>query len=102
MKGTETVTVIEVTTTVDDYGNESTEQTERDVEGVLFEPRQATERTDSRTPGVASPAKFYLPVPLQLDSDDVIVRGEVVWQVEGGSSVWRDRTEVAVVRGSAV
>lgn len=98
---TETVTVIQVTTTTDDYGNSTTSQTEQDVSGVLFEPMQATERTDSRSPGVVSPAKFYLPVPLKLNADDVVLVGGVVWAVQGGSSVWGDQTEVPVTRTGA-
>lgn len=103
MKGTQVVTAIQVTTTTDDHGDETVVQTEQDVGGVLFEPQQATERTDTRSPGVTSPAKFYLPVPLALDSDDVILDADAVaWSVAGGSSAWGDRTEVPVVRGSAV
>lgn len=98
----ETVTVISVTTTTDDHGDSTTTQTEQDVAGALFEPMQATERTDSRSPGVTSPAKFYLPIPIELDSDDVILRGETSWQVVGGSSVWGNQTEVPVTRSAAV
>jgi hypothetical protein len=100
---TQTVVAIEVTTTTDDLGNSTTTQTQRDVPSALFEPQQATERTDSRSPGVVTPAKFYLPTPLQLDADDVIVDAdEVWWQVIGGSSVWGNDTEVPVKRASAV
>lgn len=96
---TQTVTAIEVVTTTDDLGDTTTSQTERDVPGTLFEPQQATERTDSRSPGVVTPAKFYLPTALELNADDVILDAAgVLWQVEGGSSVWQDQTEVAVKR----
>jgi hypothetical protein len=100
---TQTVTAIQVTTTDDGLGNTTTTQTEQTVSGVLFEPRQATERTDSRSPGVVTPAKFYLPIGLELDADDVIVDAAGVWwQVVGGSSVWGQDTEVPVTRASGV
>lgn len=96
---TQTVTAIEVVTTTDDLGDTETSQTERDVPGSLFEPQQGTERTDSRSPGVVTPAKFYLPIAIQLDADDVILDADGVhWDVIAGSSVWQDQTEVAVKR----
>lgn len=96
---TQTVTAISVTVDTDVYGDSTTTQTEQQVAGVLFEPQQGTERTDSRSPGVVTPAKFYLPVALQLDADDVILdASEVPWEVIAGSSVWQDQTEVAVRR----
>ena len=99
----QTVTARQVTTTTDDYGDSTTTTTETVVPNVLFEPKQATERTDSRSPGVTTPAKFYLPVPLQLDADDEIVDAAgVVWSVIGGSSVWGNQTEAPVERASAV
>jgi hypothetical protein len=101
--GETTVVVTAVVTTRDKYGDETTATTTQTVSGVMFEPMQATERTDSRTPGVTTPAKFYLPIPLQLNADDTITdAASVVWQVIGGSSVWIDQTEVPVVRASAV
>lgn len=100
---TQTVVAIHVETTSDPYGNETTTQVEQSVSGALFEPRQATERTDPRSPGVTTPAKFYLPIALELDADDVIVDAAgVSWQVVGGSSVWGDQTEVPVARASGV
>jgi hypothetical protein len=98
----QTVTVVQVTTTTDDLGDSTTATLEQDVDGVLFEPQQATERTDSRSPGVVTPAKFYLPIPLDLDADDVILHAGFEWQVIGGSSVWGNDTEVPVKRASAV
>lgn len=97
-----TVTVVQVTTTDDGLGNTTTTTLEQDVSGVLFEPQQATERTDSRSPGVVTPAKFYLPVALTLDADDVILHDGYEWQVIAGSSVWGNDTEVPVTRASAV
>ena len=97
-----TVTVVQVTTTTGPLGDSTISTLEQDVDGVLFEPKQATERTDARSPGVTTPAKFYLPVPLELDADDVILHDGYEWQVIGGSSVWGSDTEVPATRASAV
>lgn len=100
---TQTVTAIEVVTDTDKHGDSTVTQTERDVDGVLFEPQQATERTDSRSPGVTTPAKFYLPIALPLNADDVILDADGVrWDVVGGSAVWDDQTEVPVQRPNQV
>lgn len=100
---TQTVTAISVETTTDPLGDSTTTQTEQTIDGVLFEPQQGTERTDSRSPGVTTPAKFYLPVAIHLDADDLIVDAdEVLWQVVAGSAVWQDQTEVAVKRTGQV
>lgn len=95
---THTVTAVQVTTTTDEVGNQTYSTLEQDVTGVLFEPQQATERTDSRSPGVVAPAKFYLPVPLPLDADDEVLFAGHIWSVVGGASVWEDQTEVPVQR----
>lgn len=103
MIGETVVTVIQVTTTTDDLGDTTVESVEQEVGGVMFEPKQGVERTDPQSPGVVTPAKFYLPIPLQLDADDVIVDADGVWwSVTAGSSVWHDQTEVAVTRASVV
>lgn len=97
------VTARTVTTTRDDYGDSSQAVVELAIPGCLFEPSQATERTDRNSPGVVTPAKFYLPVPLHMDADDEIIdTAGVTWQVVGSSSVWGDQTEVPVMRASAV
>jgi len=97
-----TVTVRQISSTGDGLGNSVGTTANVTVGGVLFEPQQATERTDANSPGVVTPAKFYLPVPLQLDADDEIVADGITWQVIGGSSVWGTQTEVPVKRASAV
>lgn len=100
---TQTVVVEHVVTTEDDLGNSTTARTTQTVARCLFEPQQAVERTDPRSPGVVTPAKFYLPIPLQLDADDTITdEASVVWQVIGGSAVWIDQTEVPVKRAGSV
>jgi hypothetical protein len=54
--GTQTVVARQVTTATDPLGDSTTTTIETVVPGALFEPRQATERTDSRSPGVTTPA----------------------------------------------
>lgn len=94
----QSVTVRSVVTVDDGLGNETSTVTEVPVSGVLFEPRQSTERTDPRSPGVVTPAKFYGPFPT-LDADDEIVDADgVAWQVEGGASDWGGLSEVPVKR----
>lgn len=96
---TVTISVTRVVTTTDDLGNSTETTTQEAIPGCLFEPQQSTERTDSRSPGVITPAKFYAPVALPLDADDVVTdESGVQWQVVGGSAVWGDQTEVPVKR----
>lgn len=103
MIGEQPITVTAIVTTRDKYGDETTETSTQVVPGCMFEPQQSTERTDSRTPGVVTPAKFYLPIALTVNADDTITdAASVVWNVVGGSSVWVDQTEVPVVRASVV
>ena len=95
---TQTVTVRSVTTTDDGLGNTTEVVAEATVERVLFEPQQATERTDRNSPGVVTPAKFYGPFPA-LDADDTIVDAAgASWQVVGGSAKWGTESEVPVKR----
>jgi hypothetical protein len=101
--GEQTVTVTAVVTTTNDDGDSTTTSTTQVVDGCMFEPQQSSERTDNNSPGVVTPAKFYLPIPLQLNADDTITDANAVeWQVLGGSSVWIDQTEVAVSRTGVV
>jgi len=102
VNGEISVTVRQVVTTRDANGDSTTTSSTSTVTGVLFEPQQATERTDARSPGVVTPAKFYLPIALQLNADDEIDSAGVTWQVVGGSSVWQDQTEVPVKRAAVV
>ena len=101
MLGTITATVVRVVTTTNDLGDSTTSSNSLEVPGVLFEPQQGAERTDRDSPGVVTPAKFYLPIPLELDADDAIIDAAGVrWEVIAGSSVWGSQTEVAVQRAS--
>lgn len=96
---TVTVTAVKVTTAVDDLGDETETRTEHTIDGCLFEPQQATERSDNRSPGVVVPAKVYLPVALQLDADDLVRIGGpdgTPWQVVARAAVWGDQTEVPI------
>jgi len=87
-----------VTTSTDLDGNTTSTRLERDIDGCLFEPQQSVERTDPRSPGVLSPAKFYAPEPVHLDADDEVEAGGTTWQVVGGSMVWGTQTEIPVRR----
>lgn len=102
MNGEISVTVRAIVTTKDANGDSTTSSASTTHTGVMFEPEQSTERTDSRSPGVVTPAKFYFPTALALNADDEIDAAGVTWRVKGGSSVWVDQTEVAVERTAAV
>lgn len=98
----QTVTVRAIATSKDDNGDATSTTETTTVDRVLFEPQQAVERTDSRSPGVTSSAKFYGPFP-PLDADDEVTDAAgVVWQVIGGSAVWGQESEVPVRRSAAV
>lgn len=90
------VTIQAITSTTSPDGDTTVVSAGETIPGCLFEPQQATERTDPRSPGVVTPAKFYLPVPRQLDADDEIESAGTTWHVIGGSSVWGTQTEVPV------
>lgn len=101
MNGSVTVTVVAVTTTRDGLGNETYATVQQDVGDVMFEPLAPLERPDtSGTPLTVVPGKFYLPVALQLNADDLILYAGYEWRVEGGSQVWVDQTECATVRAA--
>lgn len=101
MIGSVTVIVVQVTTTRDGLGNESYSTVQQDVGDVSVAPELSTERPDSAgTPLTVVPARFYLPVPLQLNADDLILHAGYEWRVEGGSQVWVDQTEVATIRAA--
>lgn len=93
-------TIRQVTTTTDEAGDTIAEAVvESEVPVLQFEPAQPTERTDPRSPGVVTPAKFYFAAPLYLNASDEIVENGVTWEVVGGSSVWGGtHTEVPVSR----
>lgn len=94
------ITVRHVTTTEDGIGNTSESVTTTTIDNVLFEPQQSTERTDPRSPGVTTPAKFYVRQALPLNADDEIICDGVTWQVVGKAAVWGSRTEIPVKRTS--
>lgn len=102
MNGEISVTVRAVTTTRDANGDSTTSSSTSTVAGALFEPQQGVERTDQHSPGVVTPAKFYLPGAVALNADDEIDAAGVTWRVVAGSSVWGDQTEVAVERTAQV
>lgn len=102
MIGEISVTVRTVVTTRDANGDSTTTPTTSTVTGVMFEPQQGVERTDQHSPGVVTPAKFYLPGAIALNADDEIDAAGVTWRVVAGSSIWGNQTEVAVERTAAV
>lgn len=92
-------TIRQVTTTTSNVGDTTDAVIESEVPVLQFEPAQPTERTDPRSPGVVTPAKFYFAAPLHLNASDQIVEDGVTWEVVGGSSVWGGtHTEVPVSR----
>lgn len=93
-----TLTVDTVTTTTSADGDSTTTAVTQTVPGCLFEPQQAVERTDPRSPGVTTPAKFYAPLALVLDADDEVRAMGHTWAVIGGSMVWGQNTEIPVRR----
>jgi hypothetical protein len=102
VNGSTTITVVQVTTTRSALGVETYETTEQDVADVMFEPLAPSERPDDAgAPKTVVRGKFYLPVALQLNADDLVLHDGYEWRVEGGSQVWVDQTEVAAVRAGA-
>jgi hypothetical protein len=102
-----TITVVSVTTTRDDYGDETNTQTTATVAGCLFAPRSSTERSNTRSPAVISGGTIYKPGPgLVVNADDKITISGVspmidgTWSVEGEPGYWGVGTEVAVTRGT--
>lgn len=95
----EHVTAVFVTRTTDEdrYGNKTTSQTEKKAPGCLFEPEQSTERTDTRSPGVTTPAKLYTPGNPPGSDDLVKVNGKT-WEVIGVASWGPAGAEVALRR----
>lgn len=97
-----TVTVVQLTTTVDKYGDGTSPDPVRTVvDGAIFEPEQMVERVGDDQAPVLRPAHWNLPGVFELDSDDRIEIGPEeaptdVWLVDGGSAVWLDRTKVPV------
>lgn len=105
----EMVTVRTVVTVVDDYGNESTTTEDADWGPVAVWDRFADEDTDPHAPRVVVGLSLAGPRRV-FDSDDLIVRGGVVYQVEGlplentrsPFTGWDPGVVVNVVRAAAV
>lgn len=101
MIGSVTVTVVQVTTTRDALGRETYSTLEQDVDDVMFEPLSPSERPDAvGTPKTVVPGKFFLPIPLQLNADDLILYDGHEWRLDGGSQVWVDQTEISTSRAA--
>ena len=82
-----TVTVRSVTTTDDGLGNTSEVVTESAWGPCAVAPRYATESTDPSVPRVIVGATVYGPTRV-LDSDDRLVIGGVVYEVDGLPGRW--------------
>lgn len=92
------------TRTRDKYGNFTETWTVVEHAGCLFEPEQSSERTDSRSPGVTSPARLYMPATtppitaaavLALAPGAHVTAGKLVldgeaWSAEGNVERWPD------------
>lgn len=98
-----TAVFVHRTSVEDRYGNKKAKDEtkvppETRVPGCLFEPEQSTERTDTRSPGVTTPAKLYTPGPAP-DSDDLVQVNGKTWEVIGTPASWGDAgAEVALKR----
>lgn len=102
-----TITVRSTVTTDDGLGNTTESVTNRLWGPCAVAPRYATESTDSRVPPVIVGKIVYGPA-VSIDSDDTLVIGGVVYQVDGlpGEWVnpftgWNAGIEVPVTRASS-
>jgi len=104
--------------TTSDMGNEDETVTGTLVPGAIFNPEQIAERSSTDQAAVVQPAFFDVPGVQQVDADDLVHVTELdelptdpdeleallttitssTWQVDGGGSVWLDRTKVPVVQ----
>lgn len=100
-----------VTTTRDQYGDETTVSTDTPLEWALIAPRTSTEREDPRAPAVVTAATLYGPFGSDLNADDrVVISGHSAtfdgeWLIEGlpgqwSLGGWAPGFEVALVRAS--
>jgi hypothetical protein len=88
----ETLTILSTVTTRDDYGNESTDETEVSWGPCALAPRSSDERVDPHSPAVVTALTAYGPAA-DLDADDT-VRIDAgfyagIWQVEGIPGDWK-------------
>lgn len=94
-----TPTLVHTETVTDRYGNATKTVTETVMDTCLFEPEQSTERTDSRSPGVTTPAKLYCPPGVVPDADDKIRIDGKLWEIVGKPAVWGNvGVEIAIKR----
>jgi hypothetical protein len=99
--------------TVDELGDVTDNTTTRVVlEGATFDPERIAESPRSAGPQTMLPATFNVPGLYRLGPDDTV---EVLapaaqdnpdpvvlelWDVDGGSAAWRDRTKIPVTRAA--
>lgn len=103
----QTITVRSTTTTRDEFGDESTVVTEVPWGPCAVAPRSSSESADPSAPAVIVGLTVYGPV-ITLDSDDTLLIGGVVYEVDGIPGKWESPftgwapgMEVAVKRASA-
>lgn len=93
----QTVQLVRVTVSEDELGNaEDPSTSSTEIDGAIFEPERALERTSADQAPVLQPAVWNLPGVYTVDADDQIVHGDTTWFVIGGGEVWLDRTKVPV------
>lgn len=95
-----------------DVDDDASSTTSVVIEGASFDPERLVESPRSDAPQVWAPAVFNVPGAHLLGPDDVVevlapaaqdAPDPVVletWNVEGGSTVWRDRTKIPATRAS--
>lgn len=98
-----TVQLVSVTRSGDnDLGDYTKATSYVEVEGAIFEPERAFQRTSERAgetqAHVLQPAAFNVPGVYLLNADDEVHEGDDIWYVVGGSTIWLDRTNIPVSR----
>lgn len=115
MTGNCTATLTSVTTTKDDYGNESTSTSTAVLTWAIIAPRSSSEGPDPHAPAVITAATLYGPGGTAINSDDRVtitnhspaMNGE--WLIDGSAGDWKSPfddwhpgIEVALKRAGAV
>lgn len=104
----ESVTIRSTVTTRDEFGDSTTVVTDIPWGPCAVAPRSSSESADANSPAVIVGLTIYGPT-VALNSDDTLVVGGVVYEVDGIPGVWESPftgwapgMEVAVKRAAAV